>query len=66
MTEGFQTILAASDEERRDFLLALPTGFAPMSRTSKKTSGFAGRSMRSSMNWKPLGLYNERFEARML
>jgi len=27
--EGFQTVLAASDEERRDLLSALPTACAP-------------------------------------
>jgi hypothetical protein len=37
MTEVFQTVLAASDEERRDLFVGAA---APMSRTSKKTSGF--------------------------
>jgi hypothetical protein len=54
MTKGFQTVLAASDEERRDLFVGAPIDSAPMSRISRKAFGFAGRSMRSSMNWRPV------------
>ena len=53
MTEGFQTVLAASERERRDLFSPLPTGSAPPNRTSRKTSGYAGPSMRSSTALNP-------------
>ena len=44
MTEGFQTVLAASDEERRDPFVGAADRLLTNERTSKRTSGFAGRS----------------------
>ena len=57
MTEGFQTVLAASDEERRDLFV----GAADRLRTNEQNiekdfwvCWFVGRSTRSSTNWRPV------------
>ena len=55
MTEGFQTVLAVSDEERRDLFVGAADRLRTNEQNIEKDSGFVGRSMRSSMNWTRVG-----------
>jgi hypothetical protein len=54
MTKGFQPVLAASDEERRDLFVGAADRLRTNEQNIEKDFWVVGRSTRSSTNWRPV------------